>query len=354
MRLSKKPTSVVKTSRLSSVPLRTTFSESKGVQILSGVLVLQLAVAAGLFWKSSLQADFEPATQLVDVDPSTVDEIIIDDGEGRISLTSVDDQWHMDDQHETLASADRISLLVSTIAELNPGLPVANTAGSHQQLEVGEDDFQRHVTLKAKGEAVADLYIGTSPGYRKSHVRRVDQDQVYAVEMNTFDVPASHDDWLDRNLLAFDSVNGVKTEAVEVAFADEQWAIVKPEDKAETHEVDRNGIASLVSRLASLRVDGFATPLGTDEPADAITASDESDEAEVEELLTHSITIVNNDTPVTLLLSREGSDATIERSDVKGLFALPISTYEGLTNEVIQQLLVERGAETEEADSPQG
>ncbi len=353
MRLSEKIISLGKATRLSPASLRTTFSESRGVQVLSGVLVLQLAVAGGLLWKSNSQADFAPAMQLVNVDPSTVDEIIIDDGEGRITLTSDLDQWHMDDEHETLASTEKINQLISDITELNPGLPVTSTKSSHQQLEVDEDGFQRRVTLKAGNEAVADLYLGTSPGYRKSHIRRVDQDQVYAAELNTFDVPTNHDAWLDKNLLALDNVSGVRSESIELALADEQWMIVLPQDKTETHDVDQNGIASLVSRLASLRVDGFAIPLESDEPADAMAASDESEEPE--QLLTHSITVVQNDKPVTLLMNRKGSNATIERSDVKGLFALPISTFDELTAEVIQQLIVEKGAEAPaETESPQG
>ena len=353
MRLSEKIPSLLKAAKLRSALLKTTFGESRSVQILSSVLVLQLAVAGGLLWKSNSQADFAPAGQLVSIDPSIVDEIIIDDGEERVTLTNVGDQWRMDGEHETPASTDKINQLIADITELNPGLPVASTADSHQQLEVDENFFQRRVTLKTGDEAVADLYMGTSPGFRKSHIRRVDQDQVYAASLNTFDVPANQDDWLDKDLLAFDSVDGIKSEAVELALADEQWTIVHPQDKTETHEIDQDGIASLVSRLNSLRVNGFAMPLESDEPADATSASDESEEPE--ELMTHSITVVQTDTPVTLLLSRKGNNATIARSDVIGLFALPISTYDELTAEVIQKLLVEKGAdEPVETESPQG
>ncbi len=336
-------------------PVKTTFSESSGVQILSGVLVLQLAVAGGLLWKSNSAADFTPAVQLVSVDPSTVDQIIIEDGEGRVTLTNVDEQWRLDDEHKTLADAMKINELLSDLTELKPGLPVASTTGSHPQLEVAEDSFQRRLTLNAGDELVADLYMGTSPGFRKSHIRQADQNQVYAAGLNTFDVPADQDGWLDKELLAFDNVNGVQSESVELAFADDQWSIIQPENQTDTHEVDQDGLASIVSRLNSLRVNGFAVPLESDEPADAVAASDESVQSEVEELMTHSITVVQNDTPITLVLSKKGSKATIERSDINGLFALPIATYEDLTADAIQQLIVEKSAETTvEKDLPQG
>jgi len=360
MNLSEIISSLTTSSKGWLAPVRTTIGESKGVQILSGMLVLQLAVAAGLLWKSSSQADFEPDVQLVDVDPSTVDEIIIDDGKERLTLTSADDQWRLSDEHKTLADTDKISQLLSDFTQLKPGLPVASTAGSHQQLEVADDAFQRRVTLKTNGETVADLYMGTSPGFRKSHIRRVDQDQVYAARMNTFDVPSAQNDWLDRNLLALDSITGVQSEVTELALVGEQWTIVNPKDQSDTHEIDQAGMDSLVSRLSSLRVNGFASPLEPDEPSDAASGSDGSDVPEAPQLLTHSIKIVQNDTPVTLVLSRQGSNATVKRSDVAGLFSLPIGTYEALTAEVINQLIVEKSAEgvvdktVEDKDKPQG
>lgn len=335
--------------------LKTTFGESRGVQLLSGVLVLQLAVAGGLLWRSNAQSNFAPVTQLVSIDPSSIDEIIIDDGEERVTLTRTDDQWRLDNEYETLASANKVDLLVSSISELKPGLPVASTQGSHEQLEVAEDKFQRRVTLKADDQTQADLYMGTSPGFRKSHIRQVDSDQVYAARLNTFDTPAGQDDWLEPNLLAFDKVTGVQSENVELALVDEQWAIVQPQNKHVTHEVDQPGIESLVDQLASLRVNGFAAPLEATEPSDAQPADQDNEAAQAEELTTHSITIVQDDKPVVLAIGKKGSNATIERSDIKGLFALPVATYDALTGKALPTLIVEKSAEeTAEENQPKG
>lgn len=335
----------VKESKAWLAPLKTTFGESRGVQLLSAVLVLQLAVAGALLWRSSAQNNFAPVTQLVSLDPSTIDEIVIDDGKERVTLTRSDDKWHLNDEHETLAAADKIDVLVSSISDLKPGLPVASTPGSHQQLEVAAEQFQRRVSLKAGDETVADLYMGTSPGFRKSHIRQVDRDQVYAARINTFDTPADHDDWLDQNLLAFDNVTGVQSEGIELTLADEQWSIAQPQNQRVTHEVDQAAIGSFVDQLSSLRVNGFATPLEAAGPSDAEPADTDSETAEAEELTTHSITVAQNGTPVTLVLSKKGSKATIERSDVKGLFALPVATYESLSSLAVQQLVVEKNAE---------
>lgn len=334
------------------------FGDSKALQVLISVFVLQLLIAGGLFWKSNLQAQFAPATQLVTIDPSTVDEVIINDGNDTVSLTRLDAQWQMNDELNTSASVDKVDKLISDIAELKPGLAVTSTRGAHRQLEVADDNFQRQVTLKAGVEIVADLYLGTSPGFRKSHVRQVDYDEVYSGRLNTFDVPADYDNWLNKNLLSFDNVKGIQSEEINLAYADDQWSIVNPEDQRETHQVDKLGIDSLVSQLTTLRVNGFSNPLEVDEPVDEQVANAEaepSEPSEPKELITHTITVMQNDSPITLVLSKLGSDVTIERSDIPGLFSLPLATYDALKSDIIKNLVVPKVSDaSDEDDLPQG
>lgn len=355
MKITEKITDILGKSKERLQPTVTMFGESKTVQILSCVFVLQLFIAVGLSWNSNSQAQFAPATQLVSIDPSTVDEVTVDDGENTVSLTLSDTQWQLNDEHNTRAATDKVEKLVSEITQLKPGLPVTSTRGAHQQLEVAEDSFQRHITLKAAETIVAELYLGTSPGFRKSHLRQADQDEVFAARLSTFDVPADYDDWLDRKVLAFDSVDGIRLENLDLAFDNDQWSIVIPEGRRETHEVDETGIDSIITQLTTLQVNGFAQPLEAKDSAQAESADDASDSTEVDLLETHTVTIVQNDAPVTLVLSKLGNDVTVERSDVPGLFSLPVATYEALTPENFQQLLVTREPDTSaEDDRPQG
>lgn len=329
--------------------------ESRSLQILSSVLILQLVIAGGLLWRSNLQAQFAPATQLVSIDPSIVDTVIIDDGDDTVSLQRADDQWRLDDQHNTPASGDKIENLVSDITALKPGLPVTSTRGAHKQLEVAEGNYQRQVTLKVGEEIVADLLMGTSPGFRKSHVRHADQDEVFSARLNTFDIPADYDDWLNQNLLSFDNITGIQTEDIDLAFADDQWSIVKPEKHRETHVVDKSGIDSVISQLTALRVNGFTQTLEVEESTDAEPGSDADEASEPETLLTHTLTVLQNDKPITLVLSKLGNDATIERSDISGLFELPVTTYDALTSEVVQGLIIPDEADVSTDDNqPQG
>ena len=51
------------------------------------------------------------------------------------------------------------------------------------------------------GEVVADVYLGTSPGYQQVHARRADDEAVYSVGIANYQVPPEADDWLDKTLL---------------------------------------------------------------------------------------------------------------------------------------------------------
>lgn len=337
-------------------PLGETFGESRGVQLLAGALTLQLVLAAGLMWRSNAEGDFVPTAQLAVFDPATVDEIVIDDSEGSITLTRNNDQWQMDDEQTTQASAEKIESLLASVSDLQPGLPVANTSSSHDQLEVAKDNFQRKLILKAGSDVVADLYLGTSPGFRKSHARTADEDSVYSVKLNTFDIPADKGGWLDNDLLAFTDVKSIQSSDMELALKGDNWSIIKPQDKLVTHEVDNAELSTVVDALKTLRVTGFAEPIEPDEESAEVAVDIDLEAVDASEpLISHEITVVQADSPVTLKLVRKDSTATIERSDVNGLFALPVSTFDALADETLQNVLVEKDADTPEpVDQPNG
>lgn len=330
--------------------LKATFSQSRGIQVLSGVLVLQLALAGGLLWRSGSDGDFATTEQWVAFDPASVEEIQIGDGEDSVLLTRADGQWRMDDEHQSQAATDKVDELLSSLSELKSGLPVASTPGSHAQLEVDEDEFQRRLTIKTADATVADLFLGTSPGFRKSHARSVDQDEVYAVRLNTFDVPADKDDWLDRNLLQFGDISSIESDGMKLALGDDQWSIVEPKAQSVSHEVDTTQMDSVISQLQSLRVLGFAEPLQADDLplADASEESADGESTETEPLLVHEVIVVQDEEPITLSISKKGSEATIERSDVPGVYGLSVASFDAFTPESLKQLIVEKTAEATE------
>ena len=68
--------------------------------------------------------------------------------------------------------------VVERFARAAGSWPVANTASTRERFEVTEENHQRHIVAKAGDDTVADIYLGTSPGYRKTHARRTGEDEI--------------------------------------------------------------------------------------------------------------------------------------------------------------------------------
>ena len=75
--------------------------------------------------------------------------------------------------------------------------------------------------LYSKGGKVNELYVGTSPGFKRSHIRQEEDDDVYALEFSAYKASTKDSDWLDKSLLALPSVKRIKGEDFELIKEDD-------------------------------------------------------------------------------------------------------------------------------------
>ncbi|MFA0039029.1 DUF4340 domain-containing protein [Vibrio chagasii] len=75
--------------------------------------------------------------------------------------------------------------------------------------------------LYSKGGKVNELYVGTSPGFKRSHIRQEEDDDVYALEFSAYKASTKDSDWLDKSLLALPSVKRIKGENFELIKEDD-------------------------------------------------------------------------------------------------------------------------------------
>lgn len=240
------------------------------IGLLSTALALQLVIIAAVLLAGSGSGD-RPAGPFVDFDAAKVSEIRItggDDHDSTLVLSHSDDGWRLPDGQP--ADGDKVSDVLGKLAGLPASWPVATSAGAAKRFEVTSDDFQRHVVLVAGKDVVADLYLGTSPGYQQVHARRADDDAVYSVAVSNYQVPVGVDDWLDKTLL---QPKG-KVTAVErqggwrLSHGDEGWLLG---DVA----AGQKAAEDLVRRLTELRVTGeAAAPSDGGKPAEVLAVTD--------------------------------------------------------------------------------
>ena len=135
------------------------------------------------------------------------------------------------------------------------------------------DKFQREIQLLAADQVIADLYLGTSPGFKKVHARRADSDDVYAIAFANYEATARSDDWLDKALLApkGDVVALARPGRWKLQRSGDDWTL---DGLGQGETLKQEVVTDLVNKVANLRVMGVAeAPADGTEPVLMLTAS---------------------------------------------------------------------------------
>ncbi len=296
--------------------------------------------AGALLWPSNDGADFVSSSQVVSLDVEAVDKLVIDGGEGdgeSVMLKRTSNGWEIAGAPAYPADALKVDGIIDTLASLSPGLPVATTESAQEQLEVADTVCQRRLRLKQGDQQVAELYLGSSPGFRKAHLRKAGEQVIYAARVNVFDLPLSSDDWLDKQLLAYDTVDSLRGPGIDLLREDDTWRIVEPAAQADTHKVVTDQFGSIISALQGLTVTGIVN--GSIAASEGTNAElDQESETSLTEAALNKVendalelTVGSGDNALVLSLKRQGDDVVAARSDIAGEFTVAPSLFDTLS-----------------------
>lgn len=245
---------------------------------LTALLLLQLLLAAGLLLARQGLEEGGTPQPLLPVASSAVDRLVISDGEAQATVVRQDGAWMLP-AVQLPANASKVNDILQRLEETATEWPVTTTSSSHTRFEVAEEAFQRRVQLfQGEGQA-AEFYLGTSPGFRKVHLRRAGEDAVYAVTLNAFDLPASEDAWLDQSLLAVaEPTRIVGPDYTLAESGDGVWTLAGSGETAgaATDPLDDERARQLVSAFANLRVQSVAKEVPEAEGGETVTVSVET------------------------------------------------------------------------------
>ena len=205
--------------------------------------------------------------------------------EGKVVLAKKDDAWQLPDGLP--ADAAKVDEVIKKLADASAGWPVATSASVQERFELVEDNHQRRLTLSAGGETVADIYLGTSPGYRKTHARRVDDDNIYAITFSNYQAGMKESDWLDKALLRPDgALTGLRYDN---AFAEPPapvFALTKNEEgvwaAASGAALDQAKVETLAGRFTGLTVTDVSD-VAAEEVLAEVSAEGAAEDAEASE-----------------------------------------------------------------------
>lgn len=225
---------------------------SRLINILMLMLAAQLLLSVALLWPREQAGESDARTALLALADGSVDAMVISDGESTLRVAREEGRWIFPDYHGLPVERARMDRALIDLPMLTRGWPVAESLTAVERFEVADDNFQRRVEFLSGDESLGAIYVGTSPGFRKVHVRPAGDDAVYAVEFNTFELPVTADEWLDKTLLGlaeFDRIDGLD---YQLSKDGDAW--VGTDGKVPNSET----LDALLNGLRSLRVNSVA------------------------------------------------------------------------------------------------
>jgi hypothetical protein len=238
---------------------------NRGNQVLTVVLVLQIALAVVLFWpRQPAAAIGEPLFVGLEVDQ--VIRLTLSDETGEtVQLSRSGAAWVLPDAGNYPVTEGMVPDLLSKIGALKASRPVAVTEDSHARLKVAEGQFASRVEMLLQDNSLRTLYVGTSPSYGATHVRVANQNEVYlASDLSSADVATRLAGWIATSYF---SVQAQEVVAVTLENDNGTFDFTKEGDDwtmaglEEGETASSNNIFSVVTRATSVQMQ---RPLGTE------------------------------------------------------------------------------------------
>ena len=306
---------------------------------LSGLLAIQLIVIAGLWWYAQNQSNSNLPQALLDIHWENVDKVTISSETGTVSLglgqSKNSGEWQLLGDG-LLAQSDKVNALLEKLEQLQVKWPIATNQTSHSRFEVDQKNAQRRIAIYSGENLLGEILIGSSPGLKQLHIRKVGSDQVYVVELELADIPPKTTDWLDRSLLAAKNVNRIEGANFVLAKTGNNWQLSR---KGPSILINQDGpvvknqqkIEDLLSSLNKLRVTGLV--------------KDKPDLAEGHAV---RLDVTSGDNSWRYTFHEHNGQHFVQRSDRDTLFTFSKSDYEEIAQS--SQLIVDSQEEQKVED----
>ncbi len=222
------------------------------------VLLVQILLVALVYWPGGAAG---PAAKLLPgFNADAVSGIeISDNNDNRVELVKEATVWQVRLKDKSLYPADgnKVEKLLSKIGAITTDRMVSSAAAARRRLEVAEDRFNRRLVIRKGGEEEIEIFLGTSPGFRKVHVRRGDSDAIFlARDLATWEVAAGQGSWWQRRYLDYDPAGAlsVSLKNSHGGFTVSRADTGSPWQAEGGRELDREKVASLLDDLCRLTI----------------------------------------------------------------------------------------------------
>ncbi len=238
-------------------------------KILSGIVVLQLALVAVIFWPRGTVVS-EAGPLFTNLDSANLQRITIaGENDETIEFVRQDGTWVLPEAGDYPANETTLTEMLTNIAAIQTNRLIARTSDSHRRLQVADEDFLRRVTLTRNDGTVETLFVGSSATGQESNVRRGGEDETYStMAVQSWQITPGIASWIDT---AYVSVTQPEVNRVVVEngngrlefsrVSESEWEFT---DLPEGEVFDQTAFTTMLNQIVNLRM---TRPLGQEAEA---------------------------------------------------------------------------------------
>lgn len=248
---------------------------TRGNKILLVALVVQVALAVVMLTRDrggGMAALVEVAPKLV---PTEVTKVVVSDGTSEVAMAASGADWTLTSHYGYPADKAKVVKLLTDLSVMKARGALSTGVARHAQLGVGDDKFERKVTVTtASGDRV--FFIGKNAGGRQTAVRRGGESAVYGVAgISSYAIDPSPRAWIDPTYatVATDDVAAIDVQQgaalVSLDRTSGAWTLV--ENGGAPATVDAAKADNLLSNLGTITLAAPGDPALAGTPTAVIT-----------------------------------------------------------------------------------
>ncbi|MCC6219649.1 MAG: DUF4340 domain-containing protein [Deltaproteobacteria bacterium] len=226
----------------------------KSIRLLGIILAIQVILIVFMHLGGDELATYVANQPLMAFNDKIVDRIVIEEKEkSPLIIAKGENGWLLPENHDFPIEKTKLDGILNSINQIKRPYAVGNTELAAKKLRVASDDFEKKVVFYQKEQPVGSLFMGTSPVYKKVHVRVNEEAEIFEVPFDSYALNADKSNWQDNAYLHLDkesiaklSLNGFVLERKEGAA----FAVSKLSENESTRSDKANELLEKVSNIS--------------------------------------------------------------------------------------------------------
>ena len=225
---------------------------SRPIKLLLLLLVLQAGLVAWVNLRGGDSGAYDADTPLLALEAGSMDTVTIEQqGEAPLRMTRKDGGWVLSEKGGFPVLPAKFEKFTDKLLNVKRSWPVGKTLVAARQFKVTPDHFERRVRFLRGTDVLGDVFLGSSPGFRKVHARLEGDKHTYAVDFNAFDAPVDAGQWYDTEILKTGREDIVRIDLGAYALKAD-GDIFQVDGLRDDEQTDAEGVRKLVERVSEV------------------------------------------------------------------------------------------------------